>query len=112
MSSIFNCAGSPWDPNKGIGGFNNTRFGTRYIPVNLDALNVFEEGARVDEAALRSIGLANGKGNGVKILGDGELKKKLTVSVHAFSASAKAKIEAKGGTCEVVAVRKTAPAKE
>jgi large subunit ribosomal protein L15 len=86
-------------------GFNNVRHGTRYLPVNLEVLNRFAEGARVDEAALRSVGLANGRADGVKILGDGELTKKLTVTAHAFSASAKAKIEAKGGTCELV-VRK------
>jgi large subunit ribosomal protein L15 len=87
-------------------GFNNARHGTRYLPVNLDALNRFDDGARVDEAALRSAGLANGQSDGVKILGDGELTKKLTVSAHAFSASAKSKIEAKGGTCEVLAAVK------
>src|SRR5690242_1976564 len=85
-------------------GFNNARHGTRYLPVNLDSLNRFDDGARVDEAALRSVGLANGRSAGVKILGEGELTKKLTVSAHAFSASAKAKIEAKGGSCEVVAI--------
>src|SRR6266404_6373427 len=84
-------------------GFNNVRHGTRYVPVNLEALNRFEEGARVDEAALRAVGLANGRSHGVKILGDGELTKKLTVTAHAFSASAKSKIEGKGGTCELVA---------
>lgn len=83
-------------------GFNNTRHGTRYLPVNLDSLNRFDDGARVDEAALRGAGLANGKSDGLKILGQGELAKKLTVSAHAFSASAKAKIEARGGTCEVL----------
>ncbi|MEW6159304.1 MAG: 50S ribosomal protein L15 [Verrucomicrobiota bacterium] len=83
-------------------GFNNTRHGTRYIPVNLESLNQFDEGARVDVAALRAAGLANGKGDGIKILGTGELTKRLTVSAHAFSASARTKIEAKGGTCEVV----------
>ena len=56
----------------------------------------------MDEAALRAVGLANGRADGIKILGDGELTKKLTVSAHAFSASAKAKIEAKGGACEIV----------
>src|SRR4026209_2978456 len=76
-------------------GFNNARHATRYIPVNLESLNVFENGATVDEAALRSVGLANGKGHGIKILGTGEVTKKLSVSAHAFSASAKAKIEAK-----------------
>src|SRR5438874_290357 len=88
-------------------GFNNTRHGTRYLPVNLEALNRFEEGARVDTAILRSAGLANGRGDGIKILGDGELTRKLTVSAHAFSASAKAKIEGKGGTCETVGAKKS-----
>jgi large subunit ribosomal protein L15 len=83
-------------------GFNNARHATVYLPVNLESLNQFEDGARVDETALRSIGLANGKASGIKILGSGELTKKLTVAAHAFSASAKQKIEAKGGTCEVV----------
>jgi len=86
-------------------GFNNARHATRYIPVNLEALNRFEDGARVDEAALRAIGLANGRGSGVKILGGGELKKKLTVSVHAFSASARARIESAGGVCEIVGAK-------
>ena len=52
---------------------------------------------------LREAGLANGRCGGIKILGDGDLTRKLTVSAHAFSASAKAKIEAKGGDCEVIA---------
>jgi large subunit ribosomal protein L15 len=91
-------------------GFNNVRFTTRYLPVNVEALNAFDEGSRVDEAALRAVGLVNGRGDGVKVLGSGELSKKLTVSVHAFSASAKAKIEAKGGTCEVATVSRKAGA--
>ena len=91
-------------------GFNNARHGTRYIPVNVESLNVFEEGARVDETALRSVGLANGRGDGIKILGSGEVTRKLTVTAHAFSASARAKIEAKGGTCDVIAA-KPAPAR-
>src|SRR5512138_3709846 len=81
-------------------GFNNVRHGTRYLPVNVEVLNRFDDGARVDEAALRSVGLVNGRSSGIKILGDGDLSKKLTVSAHSFSASAKSKIEAKGGTCE------------
>jgi large subunit ribosomal protein L15 len=92
-------------------GFNNARHTTRYLPVNLEVLNRFDEGARVDEAALRSAGLANGRGEGIKILGDGELTRKLTVSAHAFSASAKAKIEAKGGKCELIAARTPETAK-
>jgi large subunit ribosomal protein L15 len=92
-------------------GFNNVRFGTRYLPVNLAALNVFDDGAQVNEAALRKVGLINGRGDGVKVLGTGELTKKLTVAAHAFSASAKAKIEGKGGKCEVVGATKVAAVK-
>ena len=92
-------------------GFNNARHTVRYLPVNLEALNRFNDGARVDEAALRTAGLANGRAAGVKILGDGELTKQLTVSAHAFSASARAKIEAKGGTCELVAPKQAQPAR-
>jgi large subunit ribosomal protein L15 len=91
-------------------GFNNARHGTRYLPVNLESLNQFADGARVDQAALRAAGLANGR-DGIKILGGGELTRKLTVSAHAFSASAKTKIEAKGGACELIAARPAAPAK-
>src|SRR5438552_6812650 len=85
-------------------GFNNARHTTRYLPVNLEALNRFEDGALVDAAALRAAGLANGPGLGeaIKILGDGDLTRKLTVTAHAFSASARSKIEAKGGKCEVI----------
>ena len=83
-------------------GFNNARHTTRYIPVNLESLNRFNDGTRVDFDALRKAGLANGAAAGVKILGNGELTRKLTVNAHAFSASAKAKIEGKGGSCEVI----------
>jgi len=92
-------------------GFNNTRFTTRYISVNVSDLNQFDDGAKVDETALRAIGLANGPGAGIKILGNGELSKKLTVSASAFSASAKAKIEARGGTVEIASRQAAKPAK-
>ena len=84
-------------------GFNNKRFGIVYIPVNVESLNQFDDGSTVDETALRAAGLVNGRGSGVKILGQGELEKKLTVKANAFSASAKAAIEGKGGNCEVAA---------
>ena len=90
-------------------GFNNARHATRYIPINLEALNRFEDGARVDETALRNAGLANGPVARIKILGDGELSRKLTISAHAFSASARSKIEANGGSCELIAPAKAAP---
>jgi len=92
-------------------GFNNARFAKQFIAVNVGELNHFDNGARVDETALRAAGLANGRATGIKILGDGELSKKLTVSARAFSASAKAKIEAKGGTCEIVGQKAAEPAK-
>ena len=82
-------------------GFNNARHATVYIPVNLEGLEQFEEGARVDEAALRAVGLANGPGAGVKVLGNGKLSKKLTVVAHKFSATAQKAIEAAGGVCEL-----------
>src|SRR5450432_4053462 len=53
-------------------GFNNARFTVRYIAVNVGDLEKFDNGARVDETALRAVGLANGPGAGVKILGNGE----------------------------------------
>jgi large subunit ribosomal protein L15 len=91
-------------------GFNNARHTIRYVAINLDSLNRFDNGAKIDVEALRKAGLANGPVKRVKILGDGELTKKLTISAHAFSASAKSKIEAKGGSCEVIAARKPEPA--
>ena len=72
------------------------------LPVNLDALNVFEDGTEVTITLLQEKGLVNGRFDGVKILGNGNVEKKLTVKVNAFSASAKEKIEAAGGTCEIV----------
>lgn len=93
-------------------GFNNTEFTTAYSPVNVGELNQFEDGARVDEIALRSVGLANGPKLGIKILGTGDLTKKLTVVVSAISASAKTKIEAKGGKVEIIVKKSVATAKK
>jgi large subunit ribosomal protein L15 len=83
-------------------GFNNARHATVYIPVNVGALQQFAEGTEVTEELLRQKGLANGRADGVKLLGRGDLDRKLTVKVHAFSASAREKIEQAGGVCEVV----------
>ena len=93
-------------------GFNNAQFTTAYSPVNVGDLNQFENGARVDETALRSVGLANGPKLGIKILGTGDLTKKLVVVVSAISASAKTKIEAKGGSVEIISKKSSAPAKK
>ena len=83
-------------------GFNNSRFGNAYAVVNVKSLNKFNDGDVVDCAALLSAGLINTVADGVKILGEGELTKKLTVKAAVFSASAKEKIEAVGGKTEVV----------
>ena len=91
-------------------GFNNARHTVQYVAVNVESLNQFDNGARVDVEALRNAGLANGPVKRIKILGDGELTRKLTVAAHAFSATAKSKIEGKGGTCEVISSRTTPPA--
>ena len=93
-------------------GFNNIRFATIYSVVNLSDLNRFDEGARVDETALRACGLVRGHNDGVKILATGDLTKKLTIVADKFSAAAKQKIEAAGGVCEVApAARKESKAK-
>ena len=82
-------------------GFVNN-FATRYTAVNVAALNAFEDGATVDTEALKKAGLVKKIGDGIKVLGNGTLEKKLTVKAAAFSESAKAKIEAAGGKAEVI----------
>ena len=74
----------------------------RTVNVNVGQLDVFDNGDEVDETALRDEGLVKGEFDRLKILGDGELNKKLTVKAHAFSASATAKIEKAGGKAELV----------
>ncbi len=75
-----------------------------YYGVNVEALNRFEDGTVVDIDVMLAAGFgyAPAKTAGIKILGNGDITKKLTVKASAFSASAKAKIEAAGGTCEVI----------
>ncbi len=82
-------------------GFNNI-FGTQYAVINVEALNAFEDGATVDTEALVAAGIVKKVCDGVKVLGEGELTKKLTVKVSAFSNTAKEKIEAVGGKAEVM----------
>ena len=83
-------------------GFNNYRFGKQYTIVNVDDLNRFEEGAVIDADALLAAGIINKCFDGVKVLGEGDIAKSLTVKAAVFSASAKEKIEAAGGKTEVV----------
>ena len=83
-------------------GFNNSRFGKAYAVVNVNSLNKFNDGDVVDCTALLAAGIINNAFDGVKVLGEGEITKKLTVKAAVFSASAKEKIEAVGGKTEVV----------
>ena len=85
-------------PKRGFTDINSKNI----VIVNLSALESFDEGAVVDVKALKDNGIIRKEYDGVKILGNGELTKKLTVKVNAYSASAKEKIEALGGTAEVI----------
>ena len=83
-------------------GFNNAAFKNVFGIVNLDDLErKFADGASVNEAALRESGLIRGKIDGVKVLGRGELSKKLTIEVDLITASAREKIEKVGGTISI-----------
>ena len=82
-------------------GFNNI-FSKEYAIVNVEDLNKFENGATVDMATLLECGMIRKELCGLKVLGNGEVTKKLTVKAKIFSASAKAKIEAAGGKAEVI----------
>lgn len=81
-------------------GFNNI-FAKEYVSINVDVLNRFEDGAVVDAEAISKAGIVKNTRDGIKILGRGELTRKLTVVATSFSATAKEKIEAAGGKAEV-----------
>jgi large subunit ribosomal protein L15 len=83
-------------------GFNNAAFKITYAPVNLGDLEKLTLSGTIDEKALRGAGLVNGRWDGVKVLGDGQLTKKLALRVNAVSASAREKIEKAGGAVELV----------
>ena len=85
-------------PKRGFTDINSKNI----VVVNLSALESFDDGAVLDVKALKDNGIIKKEYDGVKVLGNGELTKKLTVKVNAYSASAKEKIEALGGTAEVI----------
>lgn len=82
-------------------GFKN-RNKLDFVGINVSALNCFEDGAEVNVFELINLGLVKNPRDGIKILGDGELTKKLNVKGCLFTETAKEKIEAAGGTCEVI----------
>lgn len=85
-------------PKRGFTNINSKEI----VAIGLDRLNVFDDGAEVTVETLMETGIVSNPKDGVKILGNGELTKKLTVQANAFSAGAAAKIEALGGKAEVI----------
>lgn len=85
-------------PKRGFTNINSKEI----VAINVSALECFDDGATVDVNALMEVGIVKNPRDGVKILGNGDLTKKLNVKVDAYSASAKEKIEALGGTAEVM----------
>jgi large subunit ribosomal protein L15 len=84
-------------------GFSHATWDRSYLVVNVgDIDKAFADGATVDQAALRQKGLANGPADGIRVLGQGDVTKKLVIKAHHFSKSAAEKIAAKGGTAEVI----------
>ena len=83
-------------------GFSNAKFKTVYAVINLSDLNKFESGAVVTPDILKEMGILKKQLDGVKVLGNGNLEKKLTVKAHKFSNTAKEAIEKMGGKAEVI----------
>ena len=83
-------------------GFSNAMFKVRYATLNLSDLEKFDDGAVITPELLKEMGILKKQLSGVKVLGNGDLTKKLTVKAHKFSDSAKEKIESKGGKAEVI----------
>ena len=83
-------------------GFNNYEFATRYAVINISDLEKFEDGAEVTPELLKEMGIVKDMKDGLKVLGNGELTKKITVSANKFSKVAKEKIENAGGKAKVI----------
>ena len=83
-------------------GFSNAMFKTRYAVINLSDLNKFENDAVITPELLKEMGLIKNQLDGIKVLGNGKLEKKLTVKAHKFSSVAKEEIEKLGGKAEVI----------
>ena len=83
-------------------GFSNARFKTVYAVINVEQLNVFEDGTVITPALLKDTGLVKKQLDGVKVLGNGKLEKKLTIQANKFSTSALEKIKEAGSKAEVI----------
>ena len=83
-------------------GFSNADFKIRYAVINVSDLNLFEEGSTITPELLKELGIIKNQLDGVKILGNGSIDKKLTVRAHKFSDKAKKAIETAGGKAEVI----------
>ena len=83
-------------------GFSNAKFKTVYAVINVSDLNMFEDGTVVNPALLKEVGLVKNALDGIKVLGNGSLEKKLTIQANKFSKSAIEKIEASGSKIEVI----------
>lgn len=83
-------------------GFSNADFKIRYAVINVSDLNLFEEGSTITPELLKELGIIKNQLDGVKILGNGSINKKLTVRAHKFSDKAKKAIETAGGKAEVI----------
>lgn len=83
-------------------GFSNHEFKIKYATINVSDLNIFEEGTLVTPVLLKEVGLVKKQLDGIKVLGNGEINKKLTVQAHKFSKSAIEKLEESGSKIEVI----------
>lgn len=83
-------------------GFTNGKFRTRYAVINLSDLNVFEDGTVVTPALLKETGVIKNQLDGIKVLSNGKLERKLTIQAHKFSTTALEKIEESGSKAEVI----------
>lgn len=83
-------------------GFSNHMFKTRYAVINIDELNIFEDNTVVTPALLKDAGIIKNQLDGIKVLGNGKLEKKLTIQAHKFSQSALEKIKEAGSKAEVI----------
>ena len=102
INPVFEGGQSPLYRRLPKGGFKNAKFRTRYTTVNVEALNVFEDGTVVTPALLKDKRIIRKTLDGVKILGNGKLEKKLTIQANKFSNSALEKFKEAGSKAEVI----------